>query len=412
MARNFEMEYFTYELKNGIRLVHMPVESEIAYCGMMIHTGTRDEDVHEHGMAHFIEHMLFKGTQKRKPFHILSRMEDVGGEINAYTTKEETCIYASCLKADYSRAIELISDVLIRSTFPEKEMDREKEVIIDEINSYKDSPGELIFDDFEELIFPDHPIGRNILGSPESVKSFTRQQVENFMSKNYNTDEMVFCSVGNINFNLLKRYFEKYFSEIPSNFRTKKRIQNLEYNSVNEVVKMDTYQTHYLLGTTAYNALDDRRVGLYLLNNILGGQGLNSRLNMSLREKNGYAYNIESSYNPYFDTGVLSIYFGTDSGNLAKSKRIAYNELKKLRTKKLGIVQLHKAHRQMIGQLARGRESHENLMFSLGKSILLFNQFESTEETNRKIEAVDANELLQVANEMLGQDRLSSLTFK
>lgn len=412
MARNFEMEYFTYELKNGIRLVHMPVESEIAYCGMMIHTGTRDEDVHEHGMAHFIEHMLFKGTQKRKPFHILSRMEDVGGEINAYTTKEETCIYASCLKADYSRAIELISDVLIRSTFPEKEMDREKEVIIDEINSYKDSPGELIFDDFEELIFPDHPIGRNILGSPESVKSFTRQQVEDFMSKNYNTDEMVFCSVGNINFNLLKRYFEKYFSEIPSNFRTKKRIQNLEYNSVNEVVKMDTYQTHYLLGTTAYNALDDRRVGLYLLNNILGGQGLNSRLNMSLREKNGYAYNIESSYNPYFDTGVLSIYFGTDSGNLAKSKRIAYNELKKLRTKKLGIVQLHKAHRQMIGQLARGRESHENLMFSLGKSILLFNQFESTEETNRKIEAVDANELLQVANEMLGQDRLSSLTFK
>lgn len=412
MARNFEMEYFTYELKNGIRLVHMPVESEIAYCGMMIHTGTRDEDVHEHGMAHFIEHMLFKGTQKRKPFHILSRMEDVGGEINAYTTKEETCIYASCLKADYSRAIELISDVLIRSTFPEKEMDREKEVIIDEINSYKDSPGELIFDDFEELIFPDHPIGRNILGSPESVKSFTRQQVEDFMSKNYNTDEMVFCSVGNINFNLLKRYFEKYFSEIPSNFRTKKRIQNLEYYSVNEVVKMDTYQTHYLLGTTAYNALDDRRVGLYLLNNILGGQGLNSRLNMSLREKNGYAYNIESSYNPYFDTGVLSIYFGTDSGNLAKSKRIAYNELKKLRTKKLGIVQLHKAHRQMIGQLARGRESHENLMFSLGKSILLFNQFESTEETNRKIEAVDANELLQVANEMLGQDRLSSLTFK
>ncbi len=406
------MKYFTYELKNGIRLAHMQVESEIAYCGMMIHTGTRDEDVHEHGMAHFIEHMLFKGTQKRKPFHILSRMEDVGGEINAYTTKEETCIYASCLKTDYSRAIELISDVLIRSTFPEKEMDREKEVIIDEINSYKDSPGELIFDDFEELIFPDHPIGRNILGSPESVKSFTRHQVEDFMAKNYNTDEMVFCSVGNININLLKRYFEKYFSEIPSNFRTKKRIQNLHYSPVNEVVKMDTYQTHYLLGTTAYNALDDRRVGLYLLNNILGGQGLNSRLNMSLREKNGYAYNIESSYNPYFDTGVLSIYFGTDSGNLAKSKRIAYNELKKLRTKKLGIVQLHKAHRQIIGQLARGRESHENLMFSLGKSILLFNQFESTEETNRKIEAVDANELLQVANEMLAQDRLSSLTFK
>ncbi len=406
------MEYYTHQLKNGIRLAHIPVESEIAYCGMMIHTGTRDEETNEHGMAHFIEHMLFKGTKKRKPFHILSRMEDVGGEINAYTTKEETCIYASCLKTDYSRAIELISDVMIHSTFPEKEMDREKEVIIDEINSYKDSPGELIFDDFEELIFPDHPIGRNILGSPESVKAFTRQQIHDFIGKNYNTDEMVFCSVGNIKFSQLIKYFEKYFSEIPSNFRKKKRVQGLEYHPVNKEVKMDTWQTHYLLGTTAYNALDDRRVGLYLLNNILGGQGLNSRLNMSLREKNGYAYNIESSYNPYFDTGVLSIYFGTDGNNLSKSIRIANNELRKLRSTKLGIVQLHKAQRQMIGQLARGRENHESLMFSIGKSILLFNQYESTEETNRKIEAVSAEELMEVANEMLALDRLSSLTYK
>ena len=405
------MEYYTHELKNGIRLAHIPVKSEIAYCGMMIHTGTRDEEVHEHGIAHFIEHMLFKGTRKRKPFHILSRMEDVGGEINAYTTKEETCIYASFLQPNYSRAIELISDVLIRSTFPEKEMDREKEVIIDEINSYKDSPGELIFDDFEELIFPDHPIGRNILGSPESVKGFTREQIYDFIGKNYNTDEMIFCSVGNIKFSLLKRYFEKFFSEIPSNFRKTKRIQALDYQTVNKVVKMDTWQTHYLLGTTAYNALDERRVGLYLLNNILGGQGLNSRLNMSLREKNGYAYNIESSYSPYFDTGVLSIYFGTDGENLAKSTRIANNELKKLRTKRLGIVQLHKAHRQMIGQLARGREIHENLMFSLAKSILLFNHFESTEVTNRKISAVSSSELLDIANEMLSPERLSSLTY-
>ena len=406
------MEYYTHQLKNGIRLAHVPVESEIAYCGMMIHTGTRDEEPSEHGIAHFIEHMLFKGTKKRKPFHILSRMEDVGGEINAYTTKEETCIYASCLKIDYSRAIELISDILIRSTFPEKEMDREKEVIIDEINSYKDSPGDLIFDDFEELIFPDHPIGRNILGSPESVKAFTRKQVYDFIAKNYNTDEMVFCSVGNIKFSQLKKYFEKFFSEIPSNFRKKKRVQELDYHPINKEIKMDTWQTHYLLGTTAYNALDDKRVGLYLLNNILGGQGLNSRLNMSLREKNGYAYNIESSYNPYFDTGVLSIYFGTDSNNLSKSIRIANNELRKLRSTKLGIVQLHKAQRQMIGQLVRGRENHESLMFSLGKSILLFNQYESTEETNRKIEAVNAEELMEVANEMLAPGRLSSLTYK
>ena len=411
LHRHYNMEARTFTLKNGIRLIHLPVRSEIAYCGIMIHTGSRDEAETEHGLSHLIEHMLFKGTLKRKPFHLLSRMEDVGGELNAYTTKEETCVYASFLKKDYTRAMELISDVLRNSTFPENELIREKDVIIDEINSYKDAPGELIFDDFEEMIFPNHPIGRNILGSEKSLNAFTRDDLLRFMQGKYNTDEMVFCSVGEISFKILVRYFQKYFSAIPANPRLTTREKEGPYRVHYEKIEKDTYQVHCILGATAYNIFDNKRIGLYLLNNILGGQGLNSRLNMSLREKNGFAYNIESSYSPYFDTGVLSIYFGTDVENLEKSIQLADRELKMLRTKKLGVLQLGKAKRQMIGQLARARENHESLMFSMGKSLLVFDRFESLEETFSKIEQVNAEEILEIANETFPRNRISTLIY-
>jgi predicted Zn-dependent peptidase len=411
-ARNQFMEYLTHILNNGIRLIHFPTRSEIAYCGLMINTGSRDETKNEHGMAHFIEHMLFKGTLRRKPWHILSRMEDVGGEINAYTTKEETCIYASFLKNEYSRAMDLISDILINSNFPVKEMNREKEVIIDEINSYKDSPGDLIFDDFEELIFPDHSIGRNILGTPESLQNFTKKEIQQFIFNHYHTSEMIFCSVGNISFKRLVWYFEKYFSNIPSNNKIIKTEKIPQYKPVSRTVKKDTWQTHYIMGTKAYDVMDERRTGLYLLNNILGGQGLSSRLNMSLREKKGLAYNVESFYNPYFDTGVLSIYFGTDKENLEKSIRVANNEMKKLRTTKLGTLQLHKAKRQIIGQIARSRESHESLLFKLGKSYFLFGKFDSLEELSRKVEAVSAEDILNIAGEIFDPDKLSTLIYQ
>lgn len=405
------MEHQIFTLENGIRLIHLPVRSEIAWCGMMIHTGSRDEDQKEHGLAHLIEHMLFKGTQRRKPFHLLSRMEDVGGELNAYTTKEETCIYASFLKKDYPRAIELISDVIQHSVFSENELIREKEVIIDEINSYKDAPGELIFDDFEEMIFPDHPIGRNILGTEQSLKLIARTDLMRFIGRKYNTDEMVFCSVGEISIKMLIRYFRKNFSGIPANPRLTPREKAGPYRVHNTTQEKDTHQVHCILGATAYDIFDKKRVGLYLLNNILGGQGLNSRLNMSLREKNGFAYNVESSYSPYFDTGVLSIYFGTDKENLGKSIKLANKELENLRTRKLGVMQLGKAKRQMMGQLARARENHENLMFSMGKSLLVFDRFESIEETFRKIEQVSAEEILEIANETFPADRISTLIY-
>jgi predicted Zn-dependent peptidase len=355
--------------------------------------------------------VIFKGTKKRKAYHILSRLEDVGGELNAYTTKEETCVYASYLKDDFEKAIELISDILFQSTFPLRELTMEKEVIIDEINSYKDNPAELIFDEFEEQIFRHQPIGRNILGSPSIIKNFSKSDIVRFMHDNYHTDHMVFCSVGNIPFPKVKRLFEKYFKSVESNFRKEKRIKFTDYHPEKKVLKKNTFQSHCIIGNIAYDLKDSRRIGLYLLNNILGGQGLNSRLNMSLREKNGYAYNVESSYSPYVDTGVLSIYFGTDKKNLDKSIQLAYKEFDKLKRLKLGSMQLHKAKKQMIGQIARGAESHENLMLSMGKSFLIYGKVDSMEEMSRKVNAVSADQILEIANDIFDVDRLSTLIY-
>jgi predicted Zn-dependent peptidase len=406
------MDLLIHTLDNGIRLVHHRIPGLVAYCGLIINTGSRDETEPEHGMAHFIEHVLFKGTKKRKAYHILSRLEDVGGELNAYTTKEETAIHASFLKEDYERAIELISDITFNSVFPEKEIEKEKDVVIEEINSYLDNPAELIFDDFEELIFQNQPIGRNILGTPESVKRFSQKTVSDFISNNYDTRQMVFCSVGNITDEKILKLFKEHFSSI----RTKKRDSRINntwiYKPVTVTKKKDTFQNHCILGNLAYDLKDKRRMGMFLLNNILGGQGLNSRLNLSLREKNGLAYNVESSYNPYYDTGIFSIYFGTDRQYLNKSIAIAMDELKKLRNSKLGTIQLSKAKNQIKGYLVRGYENHESLMLSLGKSLLVFNKIETIEQICKKIDNVTASELLETANDIFDPAKLSTLIYK
>ena len=313
------MDLLLHTLDNGIRLVHHRIPGLVAHCGLIINTGSRDETEPEHGMAHFIEHVLFKGTKKRKAYHILSRLEDVGGELNAYTTKEETAVHASFLKEDYERAMELISDITFNSVFPEKEIEKEKDVVIEEINSYLDNPAELIFDDFEELIFSDQPIGRNILGTPESVKLFSQKKIFEFISNNYNTHEMVFCSVGNISDETILRLFKTHFGDIVTKKKTERADKVWLYKPSSLTKKMNTFQNHCIMGNIAYDLKDKRRMGMFLLNNILGGQGLNSRLNLSLREKNGLAYNVESSYNPYLDTGIFSLYFGTDSHNLKKA---------------------------------------------------------------------------------------------
>jgi predicted Zn-dependent peptidase len=406
------MELLYHTLNNGIRLVHQSIPGIVAHCGLIINTGSRDESESEHGIAHFIEHMLFKGTKKRKAYHILSRLEDVGGELNAYTTKEETAIHASFLSEHYERAIEIISDITFNSTFPSKEIKKEKEVVIEEINSYRDNPAELIFDDFEEIILMNQPIGRNILGTPETVKSFSKEKISSFIKKNYLPAQMVFCSVGNINEARLVRLFEKHFSDVPEKISKVKVPEKWIYKPSSVTRKMNTYQSHCIIGNIAYDLKDKRRLGMFLLNNILGGQGLNSRLNLSLREKNGFAYNVESSYNPYYDTGVFSIYFGTDSQNLEKSIAIAEKELDILRTKKLGTIQLSKAKSQIKGYLARGYENHESLMLSLGKSLLVFNMIESIGETCKKIDELTAAELLESANDIFDKPKLSTLIYK
>lgn len=406
------MEYQTHHLSNGLRLVHKPVNSPVAHAGIIINTGARDENEEEHGIAHFIEHMIFKGTKKRKAFHILSRLDDAGGEINAYTSKEETCIYASFMKEDYQRAFELFYDIIFNSSFPEKEIKKEKEVVIEEINSYLDQPGDKIFDDFEELIYKNAPLGRNILGTPNSLKHIERNNLTNFIQEKYNTDQMIICSIGNISFRRLVKYFNKYFDHIPANFRKWKRKKTSSYNPETKIIDKETFQSHCIIGNRAYDLNDKRRTGLHLLNNILGGQGLNSRLNISLREKKGYAYNIESNYSPYFDTGLLAIYFGTDRKNLDKSIDLTYKEFEKLKTKKLGEIQLARAKRQITGQLLRTSEINENLIQAIGKSYLVYGKVETPEEIKRKIESITASELMEIANEILETDEISMLVYK
>jgi len=399
-------------LDNGIRLVHNRIPGIVAHCGLVINAGSRDESAPEHGIAHFIEHMLFKGTRKRKAYYILSRLEDVGGELNAYTTKEETAVHASFIREDYERAVEIIHDIVFNSVLPEKEIEKEKEVVMEEINSYLDNPAEMIFDDFEEQIFAQQPIGHNILGTSSTVKSFTQKKLTDFISMNYNTDQMVFCSVGNIPDEKILRIFRKYFGTLSANKRKNRNPAVYTYKSSSMTKKMNTYQNHCIIGNIAYPLKDEKRLGMFLLNNILGGQGLNSRLNMSLREKNGLAYNVESAYNPYCDTGVFSIYFGTDSHNLEKSIKVSLAELTKLRKERLGFVQLSKAKNQIKGYLARGYENHENLMLSLGKSLLVFDRIESMEDTCKKIDEITSSELLDAANEIFDPGKLSTLIYK
>lgn len=406
------MDYESYTLENGIRIIHLQSKSAVGHCGLIINAGSRDEEDHEHGMAHFIEHAIFKGTKKRKAYHILSRLEDVGGEINAYTTKEETTIHTSFLKNDYERAMELISDITFNSVFPGKEITREKEVIIEEINSYKDDPAELIFDEFEELIFKNQPLGNNILGSPKDLRRFTKKDIESFISKNYHTNEMVFCSVGDISFTKLKKLANKYFGQIEPNLRTNKRTQIDSYITETKTIKKNTHQTHCIIGNIAYNAHDKKKIAMILLDNMLGGPGLNSRLSLLLREKHGYAYHVESNYSAYSDTGIFSVYFGADKENFNKCIKLVKKEFESLRTKKLGIVQLKKAKRQLFGQIAISSENNASLMLAIGKSFLLFNKVDDLEQIKTKIEAVTVDDIQEIADEVLDINKMSMLIYQ
>lgn len=395
-----------------MKIIHQQVHGKAAWCGLIIGVGSRDEWPEEEGIAHFIEHVIFKGTEKRKAYHILSRIEDVGGELNAYTTKEDTCIYASFLPKDYERALELFSDIVFHSVFPEKEIEKEKEVVIDEINSYKDSPGELIFDDFEELIYRGYPIGRNILGSEEAVKKLKRADLLEFIRRNYQTGRMVISSVGDIPFARLVRLVEKFFGDIPGNNTTLVRKRPEVYVPQIRTVEMDTYQNHCIIGNIAYDYTEENRLTLSLLVNILGGTGMNSRLNLNIREKYGLAYNVEASYTPYSDTGVFTIYFGCDAHDLEKCIRLCRKEMAVLCEEPLGYQQLKKAKAQIVGQMTLASENYENMMLSSGKSFLIYDKVDELDYVYEKIEEIDAHLLRKVANEIFAADKQSVLIYK
>jgi predicted Zn-dependent peptidase len=400
------------EFPNGIRLVYQYADSPVAHLGLILGAGTRDESQHEAGMAHFLEHMLFKGTKKRKPYHILSRMEDVGGDLNAYTSKEDTALHCSYLREYTPRAMELLADILFNSTFPEKEIKKEKQVILDEIMSYEDSPQELIFDRFEEHLFAGHPLGHNILGQPDTIANYTREDVLRFVQHHYRPDQVVFSFVGKSSMAKISLLIEKHFGHWIASGLAPAKLKVNGYTTFNKIEERETYQSHCLMGTRTFSAHDPRLPQMVLLNNILGGPSLNSRLSLNIRERYGFAYSIDSYFHTYQDCGVFQVYLGTAPGSMEKSIQLVMNELKKLREQPLGHVQLSRAKKQIMGQIALSMENYNGQMLSAGKSLLALNRVDTADQMMEKIERVSAAQLLDLANEVFDTSQMSTLIYK
>lgn len=403
----------TYTLENGLRVIHCSSPTDVTYCGYAINAGTRDEREDEQGIAHFVEHLLFKGTAHRRAWHILNRMENVGGDLNAYTSKEETVVYSSFLRQHFTRAAELLTDIVFHSTFPENQIEKEVEVIIDEIQSYEDSPADLIFDDFEQLIFPGHPLGRCVLGRPELLRGFGSKDALRFTQDRYKTGNMVFFVMGNIPFKKVISAIDRLTRDItPCTDKVDGRTSPSPYAPQDMVLRKNTHQSHVMIGTRAYDAHDSKRTGLYLLNNILGGPGMNSRLNVVLREKNALVYNVESNLTSYTDTGVFSIYFGCNQEDCDSCIELVRQELRKLRDNSIKENQLTAAKKQIIGQIGVASDNFENCALDMGKCFLHYNRYEEKEEVYKRIESITSCELLEISNEILDESRLSTLIYK
>jgi len=405
-------DYQLYTLSNGIRIMYKHTPSPITHCCFLVNAGSRDEADGQEGLAHFIEHLLFKETKRRSTSQILNRLEMVGADLNAYTTKEYTCIHASLLKQHLERTIDLFEDIIFHSTFPEDEMEKERGVILDEIASYEDQPEEAIQDEFEELLFTNHPIGKNILGTPETVGRLNTSDIRQFISANYNTSQMVFAVFGDYDLKKITRLADKYFGAIAANYNTKNRITPAKNDYKKLIVPKSISQTHCVIGNQAYPSLHPHKNGLLLLNNLLGAGGMSSRLNLEIREKHGIAYTIESSYVPLTDTGIFSIYFGTDSEKADKAARLVHKELKKLRDNKLGTLQLQQAKQKFIGQIALAEENRMSLIISMAKSLLDFNYVDTLEQIFAKINAVTAEQMLEISNEIFDESKMITLLFE
>ena len=402
-------------LRNGIKLIHSEIKSPVSHFGILVNAGTRDEPSDKMGLAHFVEHTIFKGTKKRKSFQVIKRLEDVGGELNASTSKEETYFHASFLSQDYARAVELLSDIFFNSTFPEKELEKEKTVIEEEIEFYEDTPSELIFDEFETLLFGEHPLARNILGTKRSLKKLTRNDIFNFISSQYGLDRVVLSSSGNISLKKLQNLCERYFGSYPLNSEPQKRDVFSDYHPKNHIVNKKTSQTHLMLGTLAYSFKEEnekKKNAFTLLTNLVGGQGMSSRLNTAIRERRGWAYTVEANYTAFSDTGLFTVYLGCETSRTEQCIDEVFKVLQDVRTKKLGTLQLNYTKKQLIGQMALNNESKLNEMLALGRTALFFDEVESVEETAANINAITAEDILEVANECFDRDAFSTLVFK
>jgi len=405
------MPYQYYEFKNGIRLVHRQHRGGVAHLGVIVNAGSRDENCNQQGLAHFIEHLIFKGTHKRTNYQVLSRLENVGADINAFTTKEDTNVYASVQKRYFRRAAELLADIVFNSIFPLKEIEKEKAVIMDEISSYKDNPAEWILDEFDELVFKGHPLGRNILGTKERLKTYTRDSILEFRNANYIPSRTVISSVADIPLKKVIGIIEKHFSGIAGQNSDLNRIPFLNYLPQTSIKKYSRHQSHAVIGNIAIDAHDSRRISMSLLNNILGGPAMNSRLNMALREKNGIAYNLESTYQPFSDIGLFNVYCGTDDALMPKAIDLIHKELRKLREIKLTHIGIHTYRKQLKGQLAISLESHQNEMLAMGKNVITYNKVVSVKEINRRIDLISAEDIQDLANEVFDFSQLSTLIF-
>ena len=442
------MKYNTHTLDNGLRIIHLPSDSKVVYCGYQINAGTRNEEPGEEGLAHFCEHVTFKGTERRKAWHILNCLESVGGDLNAYTNKEGTVYYSAILKEHIARAVDLLSDIVFHSVYPQAEIDKEVEVICDEIESYNDSPAELIYDEFENILFKGSSLGHNILGTAEQVRSFTTEDALRFTRKLYRPDNAIFFAYGDIDFKKLVKLVGRALADDDSgklaeedchadfsggtgfagdenSITTEKSVSSVKsvgpknYPSVGEeiagqtiVMQKNTHQAHVMIGTRAYDVNDDRRMPLYLLNNILGGPGMNAKLNLALREHNGLVYTVESTMVAYGDTGTWSIYFGCDEHDIKRCLRLVRKELDRMMENPLSDSQLKAAKKQIKGQIGVACDNRENFALDFGKSFLHYGWEKNVDCLYEQVEAITSQQIQDVARELFDKDRLITLIFK
>ena len=412
------MKYNTHTLDNGLRIIHLPSDSKVVYCGYQINAGTRNEEPGEEGLAHFCEHVTFKGTERRKAWHILNCLESVGGDLNAYTNKEGTVYYSAILKEHIARAVDLLSDIVFHSVYPQAEIDKEVEVICDEIESYNDSPAELIYDEFENILFKGSSLGHNILGTAEQVRSFTTEDALRFTRKLYRPDNAIFFAYGDIDFKKLVKLVGRALADDDSGKLAEEKLPK-NYPSVGEeiagqtiVMQKNTHQAHVMIGTRAYDVNDDRRMPLYLLNNILGGPGMNAKLNLALREHNGLVYTVESTMVAYGDTGTWSIYFGCDEHDIKRCLRLVRKELDRMMEKPLSDSQLKAAKKQIKGQIGVACDNRENFALDFGKSFLHYGWEKNVDCLYEQVEAITSQQIQDVARELFDKDRLITLIFK